>query len=364
VKTIGTHIQKNIIMTKKKIPTIRSSAAEYLTFVAATGDNPQSIEMRYEDENIWLTQKMLATLYDVEVNTINYHIKKIFEDNELIPEATIRNFRIVQTEGNRQVERELEHYNLQMIIAVGFKVNNERAVQFRKWANTIVKEYTIQGWTMDVERLKKGGTVLTNDYFEKQLEVIREIRLSERRFYQKITDIYSTALDYDPTAKTTEVFYKKVQNKLHWAIHKHTAAELIVERADAEKQNMGLQTWDAAPVGKIRKSDAIIAKNYLTETEMRGLELIVSGYLDFAQRQAERYIPMTMQDWALHLDRILVADGSELLQNAGKISAEVAREHAESEFEKYRIKQDQLYTSDFDRFLILEEKINEILPPE
>lgn len=347
-------------MDKHNTPTIRSSAAEYLTFVAATGDNPQSIEMRYENENIWLTQKMLATLYEVEVNTINYHIKKIFEDKELIQEATIRKFRIVQIEGNRQVERELEHYNLQMIIAVGFKVNNERAVQFRKWANKIVKEYTIQGWAMDVERLKKGGTVLTDDYFEKQLEVIREIRLSERRFYQKITDIYSSALDYDPTAKTTELFYKKVQNKLHWAIHKHIAAELIVERSNAAKQNMGLQTWEAAPMGKIRKSDAMIAKNYLTKMEMRSLELIVSGYLDFAQRQAERRIPMTMQDWAQHLDRILIADGNELLQNAGKISAEIARQHAETEWEKYRVIQDHVFVSDFDRFMELENAVKEI----
>ncbi|GHV25886.1 toxin Fic [Bacteroidia bacterium] len=348
------------MMDKHNTPTIRSSAAEYLTFVAATGDNPQSIEMRYENENIWLTQKMLATLYEVEVNTINYHIKKIFEDKELIQEATIRKFRIVQIEGNRQVERELEHYNLQMIIAVGFKVNNERAVQFRKWANKIVKEYTIQGWAMDVERLKKGGTVLTDDYFEKQLEVIREIRLSERRFYQKITDIYSSALDYDPTAKTTELFYKKVQNKLHWAIHKHIAAELIVERSNAAKQNMGLQTWEAAPMGKIRKSDAMIAKNYLTKMEMRSLELIVSGYLDFAQRQAERRIPMTMQDWAQHLDRILIADGNELLQNAGKISAEIARQHAETEWEKYRVIQDHVFVSDFDRFMELENAVKEI----
>lgn len=226
--------------------TIRSSAAEYLTFIAATGDNPDSIEMRYEDENVWLTQKMMAELYDVDVRTINEHLLNIFEDNELIETATIRKFRIVQTEGTRKVEREISHYNLQTIIAVGFKINNQRAVQFRKWANSIVKDYTIQGWTMDVERLKNFGTVLTKDYFEKQLEVIREIRLSERRFYQKITDIYSTALDYDPSAKTTIDFFKKVQNKLHWAIHGHTAAELIYERADAQKENMGLQTWESA----------------------------------------------------------------------------------------------------------------------
>ena len=340
--------------------TIRSSAAEYLTYIAATGDNPQSIEMRYEDENIWLTQKLMAVLYDVSLSTINEHIKKIFADAELTESATIRNFRIVQQEGNREVARDVAHYNLQMIIAVGFKVNNERAVRFRKWANQIVKDYTIQGWAMDKERLKKYGTILTKDYFEKQLEVIREIRLSERRFYQKVTDIYSTALDYDPTAKTTQDFFKKVQNKLHWAIHGHTAAELIYTRANAEKQNMGLQTWEAAPNGKIRKSDTTVAKNYLSHDEMQALELIVSGYLDFAESQAKRNIPMTMQDWAKHLDRILMATEHELLTNAGTISMEVAKQHAETEFEKFRIIQDRLFESDFDRFLALEESRKEI----
>ena len=345
-------------------PTIRSSAAEYLTYIAATGDNPQSIEMRYEDENIWLTQKLMAVLYDVSLSTVNEHIKKIYSDGELSESATIRKFRIVQIEGNRQIEREMIHYNLQMIIAVGFKVNNERAVRFRKWANQIVKDYTIQGWAMDKERLKKYGTILTKDYFEKQLEVIREIRLSERRFYQKITDIYSTALDYDPTAKTTRDFFKKVQNKLHWAIHGHTAAELIYTRADAEKQNMGLQTWEAAPNGKICKSDTFVAKNYLDKEEMQALELIVSGYLDFAESQAKRNIPMTMQDWARHLDRILMATEHELLTNAGTISMEVARQHAETEFEKFRIVQDRLFESDFDRFLALEESQKEIGLPK
>lgn len=340
--------------------TIRSSAAEYLTYIAATGDNHQSIEMRYEDENIWLTQKLMAVLYDVDVRTVNEHIINIYNDAELVEASTIRKFRIVQNEGNRQVSREVNHYNLQMIIAVGFKVNNERAVRFRRWANQIVKDYTIQGWAMDKERLKKFGTILTKDYFEKQLEVIREIRLSERRFYQKITDIYSTALDYDPTAKTTREFFKKVQNKLHWAIHGHTAAELIFVRADAEKQNMGLQTWEAAPNGKIVKSDTFVAKNYLSEEEMKALELIVSGYLDFAESQAKRNIPMTMQDWAKHLDRILMATEHELLTNAGTISMEVARQHAETEFEKFRIVQDRLFESDFDRFLALEEGRNEL----
>lgn len=340
--------------------TIRSSAAEYLTFIAASGDNPQSIEMRYEDENVWLTQRMMAELYDVDVRTINEHIQKIVSDLELTESSTIRNFRIVQKEGNRKVERNIKHYNLQMIIAVGFKVNNERAVRFRKWANQIVKDYTIQGWAMDVDRLKNFGTKLTKDYFEKQLELIREIRISERRFYQKVTDIYATAVDYDSASKTSYLFFKKVQNKLHWAIHKHTAAELIYERADSEKQNMGLQTWEAAPNGKICKSDAIIAKNYMTKEELNSLELIVSGYLDFAEHQAKRNIPMTMEDWAKHLDRILMATEHELLNDAGKISMEVAQKHAETEFEKYRIVQDRLYQSDFDRFLQLEESSKKI----
>jgi hypothetical protein len=248
-----------------------------------------------------------------------------------------------------------------MIIAIGFKVNNDRAVQFRKWANKIVKEYTIQGWTMDVERLKKGGTILTRDYFEKQLEKIREIRLSERRFYQKVTDIYSTALDYDPQSKTTLDFFKKVQNKLHWAIHKHTAAELIVERADAVKENMGLTSWDEAPEGKIKKSDVGIAKNYLNEGELKELELIVSGYLEFAEGMANRRIPMTMQDWAKQLDLILIANRYELLQNAGKISMEIAQQHAETEFQKYRIIQDRLFESDFDRFLQLENELKPLI---
>ena len=337
--------------TEKKDISIRSSAAEYLTFVAATGDDKNSVEVRYEDENIWITQKMLATLYEVDVRTINYHIKKIFEDSELTEEATIRNFRIVQTEGSRKVSRDVEHYNLQMIIAVGFKVNSERAVQFRKWVNQIAKDYTIKGWALDSDRLKNGGSILTKDYFKRLLEEIREIRISERQFYQKITDLYATAIDYDKTAKTTKDFFAKVQNKLHWAIHKHTAAELIYERADSTKENMGLTTWEGSPDAKIRKSDVSIAKNYLSKDELRALELIVSGYLDFAEMQANRNIPMTMKDWAKHLDRILIANEQEILTNAGKISMEVAKEHAETEWEKYRIIQDRIYQSDFDLFL-------------
>lgn len=342
---------------KKSGADIRSSAAEYLTFVAATGGNDQSIEMRYEDENIWLTQKMMATLYDVSIPAINQHLKTIFEDSELIENSVIKKFLITANDGKNY---NTKHYNLQAIIAVGFKINNQRAVQFRKWVNKIVKDYTIQGWVMDVDRLKNLGTILTKDYFEKQLEVIREIRLSERRFYQKVTDIYATSLDYDPNAKTTLEFFKKVQNKLHWAIHGHTAAELIYERADAQKSNMGLQTWEAAPSGKIRKSDTVIAKNYLQSDEMRALELIVSGYLDFAENQVNRNIPMTMEDWAKHLDRILMATEHELLTNAGKISAEVARQHAETEWEKFRIVQDQLFESDFDRFMQLNSTLKKL----
>ena len=319
--------------------------------MASTGDSAESIEMRYEDENIWLTQKMMAELYHVDVRTINYHIGKVFEDSELEERATIRKFRIVQAEGTRQISREVSHYNLQMIIAVGFKVNNERAVQFRKWANTIVKDYTIKGWVMDEERLKNGGTVLTEKYFEEQLEKIREIRLSERKFYQKITDIYATALDYDRTAKTTKDFFAKVQNKMHFAVHGHTAAEVIYHRADADKPHMGLTSWKDAPLGKIMKSDVSVAKNYLTEDELYSLERIVSAYLDLAEDRARRHIPMTMADWAKRLDIFLMADDREILTNVGTITAEIAKAHAESEFEKYRIIQDRLYESDFDRFL-------------
>ena len=338
-------------MAKKKELQISSSAAEYLTYIASTGDSSESFEMRYEDENIWLTQKMMASLYEVDVRTINDHIQKIYDDGELTKESTIRNFRIVQTEGTRQVTRDVEHYNLQMIIAVGFKVNSERAVQFRKWVNQIAKDYTIQGWVLDSDRLKNGGSILTKDYFKRLLEEIREIRISERQFYQKITDLYATAIDYDKTAKTTKDFFAKVQNKLHWAIHKHTAAELIYERADSTKENMGLTSWEGSPDAKIRKSDVSIAKNYLSKDELHSLELIVSGYLDFAEMQANRNIPMTMEDWAKHLDRILIANEQEILTNAGKISMEVAKEHAETEWEKYRIIQDRIYQSDFDLFL-------------
>lgn len=338
-------------MDKEENLIVRSSAAEYLTFIAATGDDEKSIEMRYEDENIWLTQKMLAALYDVDVRTISEHINKIYADSELEQTATIRNFRIVQTEGARQVEREVKHYSLQMIIAVGFKVGSDRAVQFRKWVNRIAKDYTIQGWVMDDERLKNGGTVLTKDYFEKQLQKVREIRISERRFYQKITDIYATALDYDREAKTTKEFFAKVQNNLHFAIHGNTAAELIYNRADADKTHMGLTSWEDAPQGKIQKYDVVVAKNYLTEDELQSLGRIVSAYLDLAEDMAKRHIPMTMEDWAKRLDIFLQAADRDVLVDAGKISAAIAKAHDESEFEKYRIVQDKLFESDFDKLL-------------
>ena len=337
-------------MKKKKDEiTLRSSAAEYLTYVASVGDQQDSIEMRYEDENIWLTQKMMATLYDVDVRTINYHVKKIFSDSELQEDSVIRKFRITATDGKSY---STNHYSLEMIIAVGFKVNSERAVQFRKWVNQIAKDYTIKGWVMDDERLKNGGSVLTTEYFDRLLEQIREIRLSERRFYQKITDIYATALDYDRTAKTTKQFFAKVQNKMHYAVHGHTAAELIYERADADKPHMGLTTWAAAPEGKIVKSDVSVAKNYLSEQEMRSLERIVSAYLDLAEDRAERHIPMTMEDWAKRLDLFLMADDREVLQDAGKITAEIAKAKAETEFEKYRVIQDRLFMSDFDKYML------------
>ena len=342
---------------KKREVAIRSSAAEYLTFVASTGESDVSFEMRYEDENIWLTQKMMAVLYDVSLPTINEHIKKIYADGELTEEATIRKFRIVQEEGTRKVNRELTHYNLQMIIAVGFKVNNQRAVQFRKWAGQIVKDYTIQGWTMDAERLKKGH-MFTDEYFDRQLQQIREIRLSERKFYQKVTDLYATAFDYDKDAKTTRLFFKTVQNKMHFAVHRHTAAELIIERADATKEHMGLTTWENAPDGKILKADVTVAKNYLNEQEMNYLERIVSLYLDYAELQAERKIPMSMEDWAKRLDGFLEFNGNELLTGPGKISAEQAKLHAETEYEKYRVIQDRLYESDFDRFMMLEKEVS------
>lgn len=344
-------------MAKKKNEiSIRSSVAEYLTYVASVGDQADSVEIRYEEENIWLTQKMMATLYDVSVPAINQHLKRIFDDGELVEGSVIKKYLITAADGKNY---QTNHYNLQAIIAVGFKVNNERAVRFRKWAGQIVKDYTIQGWTMDVDRLKKG-TMFTDEYFDRQLENIREIRLSERKFYQKVTDLYATAFDYDKDAKTTRLFFKTVQDKMHYATHRHTAAELIVERADAKKEHMGLTSWENAPDGKIVKSDVSVAKNYLTEKELSFLERIVSLYLDYAELQAERHIPMSMEDWAKRLDGFIEFNGTEILTGAGKISAEQAKLHAETEFEKYRIIQDRLFMSDYDRYLLeLEEKMKE-----
>ena len=345
-------------MARKTKTDIRSSAAEYLTFVASGGKSAESIEIRYEDENIWLTQKMMAVLYDASVSTINEHIKNILADHELQEEATIRNFRIVQTEGDRSITRSVKHYGLQMIIAVGFKVNSERAVQFRKWVNRITKEYTIKGWVMDSERLKKGS-FLTDKYFEEQLERVREIRASERKFYQKITDLYATALDYDKTAAATKRFYATVQNKMHFAVHGHTAAELIYERADSTQPHMGLTTWQDAPEGKIKKSDVTVAKNYLSETELSQLNRMVTSYLDFAENMALRKIPLTMQDWETRLTGFIEMFEYGLLKDAGKVSAEIAKLHAETEFEKYRIIQDKNFVSDFDKYIAeLEDRVS------
>lgn len=335
-------------MAKKAQITIRSSAAEYLTYIASTGAKQESIEMRYEDENIWLSQKMMALLYDIDIRTINYHIKKIFADSELSEDSVIRKFRITASDGKSYTAN---HYSLQMIIAVGFKVNSERAVQFRKWVNEIATQYTIRGWVMDDERLKQG-TYLTDKYFDEQLERIREIRASERKFYQKVTDLYATAVDYDRSSAATKRFYATVQNKMHFAVHGHTAAELIVERADHTKTHMGLTTWQDAPDGKIKKSDVSIAKNYLTDSELTQLNLMVTSYLDFAENMAKRHIPLTMQDWESRLNRFIEMFEYGLLKDAGKVSAEIAKLHAETEFEKYRVIQDRLFLSDYDRYLL------------
>lgn len=333
---------------------IRSSASEYLTYIASIGEEASSVEVRYEDENIWITQKMLATLYDVEINTINYHIKKIFEDGELNEDSGIRNFRITANDGKNY---NTKHYNLEMAIAVGFKVNSERAVQFRKWVNKIAKDYTIKGWVMDDERLKRGS-YLTDKYFDEQLERIREIRASERKFYQKITDIYATAIDYDKNALRTKRFYATVQNKMHYAIHGHTAAELIYERANHEKDHMGLTSWADAPDGKIKKSDVSIAKNYLSEKEIKELNRMVSAYLDFAENMTIRKIPLTMQDWEERLRSFIAMFEYGELKDKGKVSNAIAKLHAETEFEKYRVIQDRAFVSDFDKYLLeLEEKV-------
>ncbi len=348
----------NSKLTAHNSQLIRSSTAEYLTFIAATGEG--GVEAIYADENIWLSQKMMGTLYNIETHTINYHLKKIFSDNELEENAVIRNFRIT---ANDDKSYDTKHYNLSAIIAVGYKVNSERAVQFRKWATQIVQEFTIKGFAMDDKRLKNDGTILGKKYFEEQLQRIREIRLSERKFYQKITDIYSTALDYDVTANATKRFFATVQNKLHWAIHGQTAAEVIVNRANHQTENMGLTTWKDAPTGKIQKFDVSVAKNYLSESEMQQLQRLVSAYLDIAEDMALRQIPMTMEDWESRLNKFIEATDRKILQNAGKVTAEIAKVHAESEFEKYRIIQDRLFESDFDKEMrkLIDKKNNDEL---
>ena len=340
---------------KREISIVRSSAAEYLTFITATGEG--DVNAIYSDENVWLTQKMMGVLYNVETNTINYHLKKIFTDREVDENSVIRKFRITAADGKTY---NTNHYNLSAIIAVGNKVDSPRAIQFRKWANHIIEEYTVKGFAMDDERLKNFGTVLTKDYFKEQLERVREIRLSERRFYQKITDIYATSIDYDSHSLTTKKFFARVQNQLHWAIHGETAAETIYHRADSDKENMGLTTWKDAPDGKIQRFDVVIAKNYLTKEELSSMARIVNAYLDLAELRAEEEVPMTMEDWAEQFEGILRLSKKEILTNAGSISAKIAEEHALTEFEKYRVKQDKLYQSDFDKILIGEVVDNEI----
>ncbi len=325
--------------------TIRNSTAEFLIFTSQAGEEP--IEVKYADETVWLTQKMLAKLFDVSIPTINEHLKGIYEMRELMKDSTIRNFRIVQKEGNREVAREVEFYNLDAIISVGYRVNSQRATQFRIWATRVLRQFALKGYVLDKKRLE-NGSFFNENYFDELLAEIREIRLSERNFYQKITDIYATSMDYDKNAETTREFFAKVQNKLHYAIHKHTAPELIVQRADAKKKNMGLTTWKNSPDGKIIKPDVSIAKNYLAKGELESLSRIVSAYLDLAEERAKRKIPMTMKDWAKRLDAFLEFDEREILKNSGKVTQKIAKEFAESEFEKYRIIQDRLFESDFD----------------
>ena len=339
-------------MAKKKneVSILRSSAAEYLTFLTATGQG--DVNAIYADENVWLSQKMMGLLYDVESHTVTYHLQKAFKSGELDENSVTRIFRVTASDGKPY---DTKHFNLKAIIAVGNKVDSPRAVQFRKWANDVIEEYTIKGFSMDDERLKNGGTVLTKDYFEEQLQRIREIRLSERRFYQKITDIYATSIDYDPKANLTKAFFAKVQNQLHWAIHGETAAEVIYHRANSEKENMGLTTWKDAPEGKILKFDVVVAKNYLSEKELTAMSRIVNAYLDLAEMKAEEQIPMTMEDWGKQFEGVLRLTQKEILTNAGTISSEIAKQYAETEFEKYRVKQDQLFASDFDRFLLEDE---------
>ncbi len=327
---------------------IRNSTAEFLIFTRQAGED--GIEVRVEGETVWLTQKLMAALFEVDVRTINEHLGNIYEDGEQQREATVRKFRIVHVEGKRDVAREVEHYNLDAIIAVGFRVNSVRAIQFRQWATGVLRDFVIRGYVLDKERLKNGA-FFSKAYFDNLLAEIREIRASERRFYQKITDIYATAMDYSAEAETTQAFFATVQNKLHFAIHGRTAAELVVERADSNKEKMGLTTWKNAPHGKILKPDVVVAKNYLTEKELKSLDRFVTMYLDYAEDQAERSIPMTMKDWATKLNAFLQFNERDILAHPGKVSQAVAKAFAESEFEKYRIVQDRLFESDFDRHI-------------
>ena len=343
-------------MTKKSNNLqIRNSTAEFLIFTGQAGE--QSIEARYENENVWLTQKMMARLFEISVPTINEHLKNIFANGELQENSVIRKFLITAADGKNY---NTSFYNLDAIISVGYRVNSVRATQFRQWATQVLKKFAVKGYVIDKKRMENGA-FLGEDYFEHLLEEIREIRLSERRFYQKITDIYSTSVDYNRDAPTTREFFAKVQNKLHFAIHGHTAAELIMERADSKKPKMGLTAWEKAPDGKIVKTDVVVAKNYLSKEELESLGRIVNAYLDLAEERARRKIPMTMEDWAKRLDMFLEFDDREILQNPGKVTAKIAKAHAGSEFEKYRIVQDRLFESDFDRHVkkLLQENKND-----
>jgi len=335
-------------MSKEKKLQIRNSTAEFLIFTRQAGED--GIEVRVAEETVWLTQKLMAALFEVTVPTINEHLASLYSHGEIDDSSTIRNFRIVQKEGSREVSRNVEFYNLDAIIAVGFRVNSGRAIQFRQWATGVLRDYAIRGYVLDKDRLK-NGSFFSKAYFENLLAEIREIRASERKFYQKITDIYATSMDYNLDAEITQTFFAAVQNKLHFAIHGRTAAELIVERADSNKEKMGLITWKNAPHGKIVKPDVVVAKNYLNEQELRSLDRFVTMYLDYAEDQAERNIPMTMKDWAGKLNAFLQFNERDILDNPGKVSQEVAKAFAESEFEKYRIVQDRLFESDFDRHI-------------
>ena len=309
------------------------------------------VSVRFADEDLWLTQSQLAEIYDTSQQNISQHIDNIYKDGELIAEATNKKFLLVRQEGNRQVRRNIDHYNLDMVIALGYRVQSQIATRFRRWATQRLHEYIQKGFAMDDERLKRG-TYLTEKYFDEQLERIREIRASERKFYQKITDLYATAIDYDKNAATTRRFYATVQNKMHYAVHGHTAAELIVESADHTKEHMGLTTWADAPDGKIKKSDVTVTKNYLSQDEMKQLNRMVTAYLDFAENMTLRHIPLTMQDWEKRLNSFIEMFDYGILQDAGKVSAEIAKLHAETEFEKYRVIQDRLFMSDFDRYML------------